>query len=187
MAEQNDNSSSLNVGKNLTSLLEQTGITLVGFSYGANISLNHARTIKNGKASITSKTAAKIGDFFEVEAGLLFLSKLAKLKEPLKIPTIAKFYEENIENDKFFTTKAKEDSVTEILRTKIISEEIMANWTRSKEIVTYVADNKKYKKYKNIFNIKSVSKALGRIFEDTDLLERDDLRKNGKVFIYKRK
>ncbi|WP_157543799.1 hypothetical protein [Mucilaginibacter paludis] len=168
-------------------MLEQAGLTIVGFSHGANISLNHARTIKNGKASISSKTAGKIADFFCIEAGLLFLPKAIKIKDPLNIPTIQKFYDENIQNDKFFTVKAKENSVTAILKEKIIYESLMDDWTRSKEIVTYVNETKKYKKYNNIFNIRSVSKALGRIYAESNLLERADLRENGKVFIYKRK
>ena len=187
MTTDSENTRSKNVGKNLTSLLDQTGITITGFSYGANVSLNHARRIKNGKASISSKTAGKIADFFEIEAGLLFFSKNIKLKDPLKIPSIAKFYDENIENDKFFTDRAKDDKVATILKNQLIHEEFMAEWTRSMEIVDYVKVSKKYQNYKNLFNIRNVSKALGRIYDSTTLLERNDMRGNSKVFQYRRR
>ena len=187
MTIDSENTRSKNVGKNLTSLLEQTGITITGFSYGAGISLNHARRIKNGKASISSKTAGKIADFFDIEAGLLFLSKNIKLKDPLKIPSIAIFYSENIQNDKFFTARAKDDKVAVILKDQLIHEEIMSDWTRSNQIVEYVKKSKKYQKYKHLFNIRNVSKAFGRIYESTTLLDRNDMRGNGKVFQYKKR
>lgn len=187
MIEKNENQQSINVGKNLTSLLEQTGITVTGFSFGAKISLNHCRLIKNGKASISSKTAGKIADFFEIEVGLLFLSRNIKLKDPIKIPSILAFYKENIENDKFFSEKAKDGKVAIILKDKLINEEIMGNWVRTYQIIEYVRNSKKYKKYRNLFNIRNVSKALGRIYDSSELLDRKDMRNNGKVFQYKKK
>lgn len=187
MAKDYTNESGANVGKNLTSLLDQTGITIIGFSHGANISLNHARVIKNGKSSITSKTARKIADFFEIEAGLLFLPKIIKLKDPLKIASIAKFYQDNIDNIQFFTKKALENRVSFILYNYLIPDEIMSNWIRSFQIVNYVNENKKYQKYKDLFNIRNVSKALERIYKSTDALDKNDLYGNGKVFQYKRK
>lgn len=187
MAKDYTNENGVNIGKQLTSLLDQTGITITGFSHGSGISLNHARVIKNGKASITSKTAKKIADFFEIEAGLLFLSKIIKLKDPLKIRSIAKFYEDNIENIQFFTKKALENRVSFILYHYLIPDDIMSNWIRSFQIVNYVNENKKYQKYKDLFNIRNVSKALERIHKSTDLLDVNDLYGNGKVFQYRRK
>jgi len=95
MVEQNGNSNAQNVGKHVSSLLQQSGITIVGFSHATSISLNHARVIKNGKSSITLKTAEKIARFFSIEAGLLFLADPILLEDPLSIPQIINFYKEN--------------------------------------------------------------------------------------------
>jgi len=182
-----ENKSNFNVGKNLRSLLEQTGITISGFSNATGISLNHARVIMNGKASITIKTAENIAALFSIEAGRLFLDEIIKLKEPMSIPAIVNFYQENVRNEKFFVQKALENSVTMILKNDLIPSPLFDTWVRAKEIIIYIGEDKKYSAYKAIFNSNGVSKALSRIYMNTDLLDRDDLRGNRRVFQYKRK
>ena len=176
-----------NVGKNLCSLLEQSGITVLGFSNATGISLNHARVIKNGKASITLKTAEKIASFFSIEPGILFLETAIILEDPRSIPTISDFYINNDGNEKFFVTKVNEGSITLLLKNQIIPSDLFNNWVRSKDLLMYLIKTKSHLQFKKIFNAKSISKALSRIYLETDLLDRDDLRKNGRVFRYKRR
>lgn len=186
MKQNADRNSNLNVGKNLTTLLQQTGLTISGFSHATNISLNHARIIKNGRASITIRTANKIADFFQIEVGYLFLPTPIKLKSPTEIPNIAKFYKENIENKAFFTATAHDKQVMFILTHHLILGGVLDDWTRSKEIIDYVNNKKELAAYRNLFNIRNVSKALSRIFNSTTILERRDMRGNGKVFQYRK-
>ncbi|KIA96215.1 hypothetical protein OC25_03810 [Pedobacter kyungheensis] len=182
-----ENNIGKNVGRNLSSLLEQSGITILGFSNATGISLNHARVIKNGRASITLKTAEKIASFFSVEPDLLFLENPIILGDLASIPTISEFYLHNDGNEKFFINKVKESSITLILKSQLIPSSLFNNWVRSMDILVYFNENKHYLQSRNLFNAKSISKALSRIYQETELLERDDLRKNGKVFRYRRK
>lgn len=175
-----------NVGKNLTSLLEQTGITIVGFSQAVGISLNHARVIMNGKASITQRTADKIASFFEIELGRLFLDETLNLNDPLDIPKIKEFYKNNEQNANYFRGRSKEKSITYLIINKLIHETIFDDWTRVGELLHFINEAEKYSKYKNIYTHKGISKALGRIFLKYDILQRKDYGKNGKVFVYRR-
>jgi len=176
-----------NVGRNLCSLLEQSGITVLGLSHATGISLNHLRIIKNGKASISLKTAERIAEFFSIEPGLLFLENPIFLENPASILNVSDFYKNNDSNQKFFIARINESSITLLLKSQIIPSDLFDNWVRSKDILTYLNESKNHLQSKKMFNAKSISKALSRIYSETDLLDRDDLRKNGRVFIYKRR
>ncbi len=179
--KENTDSLSIIVGKQLTSLLSQSGLTITGLAFGIKMSLNHLRVIKSGKAHISSKTAEKISNFFEIEVEALFSSKKIKLKKPSNIHNLRTFYEENQHNPKFFISRQKENSVADFLKKILLLDSYLLDEHTVGEIKEYCQSSK----YKRKFEGKELSRELSRLAKKGALIKRDKF-KNGTVFLYKK-
>lgn len=179
--EQKENIRSLIIGKNLDSLLLQSGITITGLAYAIDMSVNHLRTIRLGKASISSRTAGKISDFFEIDVSLLFSSKLIKLKNIKGIGTLSRFYEDNSKNKEFFIDSKEENSLTYFLRKELLKSDFLNIKRDVKEIKEYC-----FKQYQRNYTSKALSAQLLRLSEEGDL-ERSKKFANSSVYLYKLK
>lgn len=179
MAETNDQERALAVGRQLRSLLQQAGITIVGLAYAIDMSVNHLRTIRTGKASISSRTAGKIADFFYIEVSQLFSVKPIKIKNIKSIPTIKQFYEENVGNPQFFTNQIKDNSLMHFLRTELLKSKYFEEEHDVGEIRKHCKE-----KYQRNFSSKALSAQLVRLAEEGALVRRDKFG-NGSVYLYK--
>ncbi|NRF41127.1 helix-turn-helix domain-containing protein [Pedobacter foliorum] len=169
------------VGKQITSLLAQSGISIVGLAQAIEMSVNHLRTIKNGKASISSKTAGKIADFFEVELGDLFSSKILKLKKWKDIKTIRAFYNANEHNPQFFLHRRGENSVAFFLNKSILPSGFLFNEKEVNEIKSFIKNE-----FNKDFTSKELSRQLNRLV-DSGILTRQDKTGRKSIFLYKLK
>lgn len=176
-----ENSSSSIVGKNLTSLLLQSGITITGLAYAIEMSVNHLRTIRLGKASISSRTADKISTFFEIEVSLLFSTKSIKLKNINNIETVNNFYRDNSKNAEFFSNNKEENSLMYFLRKELLKSNFL-------EIERDVKDIKQHciNQYERNYSSKSLSAQLLRLSEE-GYLERSKKFANRSVYLYRLK
>ena len=179
MEETNEKERSAIVGRQLGSLLQQAGITIVGLAHAIDMSVNHLRTIKAGKASISSRTAGKIADFFNIEVSQLFSAKSIKIKNIRSIPTVKRFYEENVGNLQFFIRQRKENSLMHFLRTELLKSKYLEEEHDVREIREHCKDN-----YKRNFTSKALSAQLVRLAEEGVLVRRDKFG-NGSVYLYK--
>lgn len=179
MAEANDKERSAIVGKQLRSLLQQAGITIVGLADAIDMSVNHLRTIRADKASISSRTAGKIVDFFNIEVSQLFSAKPIKIKNIRSIPTIKRFYEENVGNSQFFIRQRKENSLMHFLRTELLKSKYFEEEHDVGEIRKHCKE-----KYQRNFTSKALSAQLVRLAEEGALVRRDKFG-NGSVYLYK--
>jgi plasmid maintenance system antidote protein VapI len=169
------------IGRQVTSLLDQTGIRVEGLAFAIKMSINHLRTVKAGKASISTRTAGKIADFFEIKVNMLISEKSIKLRKPDKIETIKQFYEENKNNPKFFIDRQRENSVAHFLRTGLIPGGYLNDEREVSEMRVYCLT-----KYQRKFESKELSRQLGRLV-DEGLLSRRDKFGNGTVYLYRKK
>lgn len=169
------------VGNQLTSLLDQTGINVTGLAIATDISVNHLRTIKNGKASISSKTAGKIADFFGVEIDVIFSAKLFKLKKWETIETIKNFYEENVNNPQFFVARQGEESIAYFIKKELIPTMFFAEQREVNYVRKYIK-----KEYKRDFSSKEISRQLNRL-TDSGVLSKEDKTGNKSIYLYKLK
>lgn len=167
------------VGKQLTSLLAQTGISIVGLAHAIDMSPNHLRTVKNGRASISSKTAGKIADFFEIEIGILFSSKTFKLKKIENIETIRCFYSENEHNSQFFLYGKVKNSVAYFLREVLLPFGFFSENREVNEIQAFAKS-----KFKKDFSSKELSRQLNRLAV-AGLLSKTDKTGNRSIFLYR--
>ena len=179
--EAKENIRSLIVGKNLDSLLRQSGITITGLAYAIEMSVNHLRTIKLGKASISSRTAGKISDFYEIDVSLLFSSKPIKLRNIKNISTINRFYEDNSKNIEFFINSKEENSLMYFLRTELLKSDFLISERDVKEIKNYCL-----KQFQCNYTSKALSAQLLRLSEEGCLL-RSKKFSNSSVYLYKLK
>eukprot|EP00388_Colpodella_angusta_P015269 GDKJ01037865.1.p1 GENE.GDKJ01037865.1~~GDKJ01037865.1.p1 ORF type:complete len:182 (-),score=8.75 GDKJ01037865.1:622-1167(-) len=177
--EQNENIRSLIIGKNLNSLLLQTGITITGLAYAIDMSVNHLRTIRLGKASISSRTAGKISDFFEIDVSLLFSSKPIKLKNFKSIDTVSRFYEDNSKNKEFFVNSKEENSLMFFLRKELLKSDFLKVERDVKEIKDYCI-----KQYQRNYTSKALSAQLLRL-SDEGYLEKSKKFENNSVYLFK--
>jgi len=176
--EAKENSSSLIVGKNLHSLLLQSGITIIGLAYAIDMSVNHLRTIRLGKASISSRTADKISKFFGIEVSLLFSSKPIKLKNIRSIETVNTFHRDNSKNLEFFANKKEENSLMYFLRKELLKSNFLEIERDVKEIKQHCLE-----KYNRNYNSKALSAQLLRLF-DEGYLKRSKKFANSSVYLY---
>jgi len=174
-----ENSSSLIVGKNLNSLLLQSGITITGLAYAIEMSVNHLRTIRLGKASISSRTADKISKFFEIEVSLLFSAKPIKLKNIKSIETLINFYKDNSKNIEFFTNKKEENSLMHFLRKELLKSDFLKTARDVKEIKDFCSNQ-----HQRDYTSKALSAQLLRLFEE-GYLERRKKFTNSSVYLYR--
>ncbi len=180
--ETKENERSIIVGKHLESLLQQSGITIVGLAVGIGMSVNHLRTVKAGKASISSRTAGKISDFFEIEVSQLFSPKPITLKKVENIPTIKQFYVDNSANLEFFINlKKTENSLMYFLRNTLLKSQFLAEERDVKEILMECE-----LEYQRSFTSKALSAQLIRLAKEGALTSRDKFG-NGSVYLYKLK
>lgn len=177
--EAKENSSSLIVGKNLNSLLLQSGITITGLSYAIEMSVNHLRTIRLGKASISSRTADKISKFFEIEVSLLFSTKPIKLKNIKSIETINNFYRANSKNVEFFTNNKEENSLMYFLRKELLKSDFLKTARDVKEIKHFCINL-----HQRTYTSKALSAQLLRLSEE-GYLKRSRKFANSSVYLYK--
>ncbi|MET4140949.1 helix-turn-helix transcriptional regulator [Pedobacter sp. UYP1] len=167
------------IGNQLTSLLDQTGINVTGLAIATDISVNHLRTIKNGKASISSKTAGKIADFFGVEIDVIFSAKLFKLKKWETIETIKNFYKENVNNPQFFVSRQGEESIAYFIKKELIPKMFFAEQREVNYVRKYIK-----KEYKRDFSSKEISRQLNRL-TDSGVLSKEDKTGNKSIYLYK--
>lgn len=179
--EAKENIRSWIIGKNLDSLLQQSGITITGLAYAIDMSVNHLRTIRLGKASISSRTAGKISDFFEIDVSLLFSSKPIKLKNIKGINTIGRFYEDNSKNVEFFINSKEETSLMYFLRTELLKSDFLKVEHDVKEIKNYCS-----KQFQRSYTSKALSAQLLRLSQEGHL-ERSRKFANSSVYLYKLK
>ncbi|KIO77514.1 hypothetical protein TH53_08710 [Pedobacter lusitanus] len=181
MMEENEQLRAELVGRQITSLLSQTGISIAGLASATDLSVNHLRTIKNGKASISSKTAGKIADFFELELSVIFSPKLIKLKKWEHIETIRKFYSDNVNNTQFFIARQAEKSVAYFLKTELIPSSFFEEKREVNDVQDYIK-----KEYKRGFTSKELSRQLNRL-ADSGVLSKEDKTGNKSIYLYHRK
>jgi plasmid maintenance system antidote protein VapI len=179
--ETKENERAIIVGTHLSSLLQQSGITITGLAHAIDMSVNHLRTIRLGKASISSRTAGKIADFFEIDVSQLFALKPIKLKGIKSSAIVKQFYEDNQENKHFFVVNKAENSLMYFLRTVLIKSNFLNVERDVKEIREHCKTV-----HKRTFNSKALSAQLVRLFQE-GLLERIDKFGNGTVFTYRLK
>lgn len=172
---------SLTVSSNVKNLRVQAGLTLEGFAAAISISISYVRMIENGKANITSKLAQRITDFFEIEVQKLYTNKHYSLKKPENIPSIKRFYDENVRNPQFFLNRKGENSVAHFLRTELISGGYLDDEREVGEIREHCLT-----KYQRKFDSKEMSRQLGRLV-DEGLLSRTDKFGNGTVYLYRKR
>lgn len=166
------------VGDNVKDLKNQAGLTLDGLTFALSISISYVLMIERGAANISAKLAKTIADFFDIEVSKLYTKKRIVLKNPLKIPTIAKFYKENDMNAKFFVERRAEYSVAAFLRNVLLYDPIIKEGRTVAELIEYSAD-----KYQRELKSQELSRELRRLYIK-EVLNREDKFKNGSVFLY---
>jgi transcriptional regulator with XRE-family HTH domain len=179
--EQNDQARAEIVGCQIKSLLSQSGLSIVGLAHAIEMSVNHLRTAKNGKASISGKTAGKIADFFGIEIGVLFSARDFRLKKLENIENLQRFYIDNENNPQFFVRRKGENSVAHFLKEILLPSGFFSERREVNEIQSFIK-----KHYKRDFTSKELSRQLTRLF-DAGMLIREDKTGNRSIFLYKNK
>lgn len=168
------------LGSQIESLLEQSGISIIGLASAINMSVNHLRTIKQGKASsISTKTAGKIADFFGIEIGDLFFSQPIILRNLEEISTIQAFYEENEKNPKFFEARKRENSVAYFLKNDLVPSGYFSEPREVYQVKEYAKEE-----FNKDFDSKEISRQLNRMVESGEL-EKQDKTGNKSIYVYK--
>lgn len=135
--------------------------------------------IERGATNISAKLAKTIANFFGIEVAQLYTDKAITLKSPLRTPSIAKFYEENEKNAKFFIHRRSEYSVASFVRNVLLSDQYISNEGHTVgEIAEYSLI-----KYKRNLDSQELSRELRRLYLK-GLLQREDKFGNGSVFNY---
>ena len=180
MAIKNIEITALKLGKRIKSLRVIAGLSVEGLAFAADISINHIRKIEAGNSNLTSKTAEKISNFFEMTVEELY-SFNAPISDDLKeIPTIKKFYLENTSNPKFFIERKRENSITNFLKTKLLPTVFFEEFKGVKQVTNYSKEE-----FGRHFDSKEVSRCLNRMVK-SGLLIKEDKTGTGSVFIYKK-
>ncbi len=109
----------------------------------------------------------------------MYTAKTIRLKAPLKIPTIAKFYQENIQNPTFFIHRIAEYSVANFLRNVLLEDSVILKGQTVGQLIEY-SNNK----YKRDLNSQEMSRELRRLYKK-GILDREDKFGNGSVYLYK--
>ncbi len=170
------------IGSQIESLLKQSGISIIGLASAISMSVNHVRTIKQGKASsISTKTAGKIADFFGIEIGDLFSSEPIKLNNLEELATLQAFYKENENNPKFFEARKGENSIAYFLKNTLVP----SGYFREQREVYQVREYAK-KEFNKDFDSKEISRQLNRMVESGEL-EKEDKTGNKSIYVYKNK
>lgn len=176
-----NNIRSAQVGFHLESLLYQSGLTVIGLSNAINMSPNHLRAIKNGKASISSRTAGKIADFFMIGVDLLFSTKLIKLKRTELIIPLITFYKENEANQEFFIQRKAQNSIGFFLNNTILPSDYLEVERSVREIKNHILSS-----YRKDFSSKEISRQLTRLVESGKLQKQSKFGNNS-IFLYSKK
>lgn len=174
-----NHSRSVQVGFHLESLLSQSGLTIIGLSNAINMSPNHLRAIKKGKASISSKTAGKIADFFVIGVDSLFSTKEIKLKKRELIHPLTTFYKENEANQEFFIHRKTQNSIAFFLNNRILPSDYLRAERSVSEIQNHILSS-----YGKEFSSKEISRQLTRLVESGKLQKKSKFG-NSSVFLYK--
>ena len=134
--------------------------------------------IERGAANISSNLATRIADLFEIKVAQLYSSKKITLKSPRAIGPIAKFYDENKQNAKFFLHRRTEYSVASFVRNILLVD------TYIREEHT-IGDIKKYsvEKYKRELDSQELSREVRRLFLK-GVLKRKNKFENNSVYFY---
>lgn len=166
------------VANNLTSLMNHYDLTPYGVEAGAGVEIHTIAKILRKTTNISTFTAKKLSNFFEITIDALFSSRPLKLKRPDNVPTIKQFYADNVLNPKFFISKQKENVVAQFLRTVLIYDPHLNEKKRSGIIAKHINNT-----YGKSFNPKTVAKELARMYEE-ELIDREDKTGKGSVFYY---
>lgn len=169
------------IAANINSMLKQTRISLIGLAFGTEISLNHLRTITKGQASISTKTAGKIANIFQIQISALFSPAPIDLGDIDDIPNIRAFYIQNKNNPKFFEGRKSETGVAYFVRTEMLNN----NYFEEPLEVYQVIDIAK-KDFKKVLGSKQTSLALNRMV-DSGELEKEVKATNKGTNLYRRK
>lgn len=146
------------IGRNLESLLQQSGITIIGLTSAIGMSVNHLRTVEKGTASITKKTASKIATFFGISTATLLSEDPIILDDIQEISTIASFYRENENNSNFFTsTKGKKGA------TYFVKDMMENTFFFQEQREVYQVKQEMKKLYHLDFDSKELSQVLTRL------------------------
>jgi hypothetical protein len=143
------------------------------------MSPNHLRAIRKGKASISSKTAGKIADFFMIGVDALFSAKEIKLKRIELILPLATFYKENEANQEFFIHRKAQNSIAFFLKNKILPSDYLKKERSVSEIQNHILSD-----YSKEFSSKEISRQLTRLVESGKLQKKSKFG-NKSVFLYK--
>jgi transcriptional regulator with XRE-family HTH domain len=177
VSENNANLSVI-VGKNIRQLRTQTGLTIEGLTFALSISISYTLMIEKGTANISSKLAKNIATFFGIEVAQLYSRKKISLKLPRIIPTIAKFYDENKENAKFFIHRRSEYSVASFVSNILLLDSFMQEEHTVGEIKAH--SNKKYHRE---LDSQELSREVRRLFLK-NVLQRRRKFENDSVYLY---
>ncbi len=159
--------------------MQQADLTIYGLAEGTNLSTHTINRILKQRTNISSGSAKKIAEFFEIPVDKIFSDSPIKLKKIEHIPRVYKFHSENSGNHIFFISKAKEGKVATFIREKLLQDPFLNEGKRSRDIADYIK-----KSYKKSFDTKVVAKALERLYRDGALSREDKTGKNS-VFYYR--
>lgn len=168
------------VGHNVKSLRKQAGLTIEGLTFALSISISYTLMIERGAANISAKLAKKIADFFDIGVAQLYTDKPIKLKTPLRLPAIAKFYAENDKNAKFFIHRRSEYSVASFVRNVLLLDSFISD---EEHTVGEIAEHS-FEHYKRDLDSKELSRELRRLYLK-GILQRQDKFGNGSVYLYR--
>jgi len=175
---ENNANLSIIVGRNVTHLRNQAGLTVEGITFAFSISISYALMIQRGAANISSKLAKNIATFFGIEVAQLYSAKSISLKSPQSIITISNFYEENQENAKFFIHRRSEYSVASFVRNILLIDSYTSEKHTIGEIRIYSKDN-----YRRDLDSQELSREVRRLYLK-GILKREAKFKNGSVYLY---
>lgn len=167
--------------KHLTSLMQQTDLTIEGIAEGAKLSSLTIRKILNRKTSASQITLNKIANFFNIKLEKLYSEKPIKLTKLDENPILRDFYDTYMSNNTYFHSRSKENVVAHFMKNELIFDEYLTVGRRAKDVANYIKITPKYRKN---FDSKVIAKALERMFNQ-GLLEREDRTGKGAVFYYK--
>jgi len=166
------------IGANIDFLIKRTGISLIGLASATNISVNHFRTIKNGQASITNRTALKIANFFQIDIEVLFSSDPIVLA---KMDNVDSFLQNNKNNIQFFEGRKGETSTPYVVKQVRFETSFFTDGREIHEIKKFIKDN-----YGKDVTSKQLSQVMNRMVLG-DQLVRELKPGSSKNYLYKQK
>lgn len=175
------NNSNINkiVGNNFRSMRLQVNLTKEAMATALDLSISYILMIERGAANISSKIAIAIADFFEITVSQLYSKNNIKLKASDKIAAVAKFYQENKINAKFFIHRKKEYSTAAFLKEVLIPENILDEYIVVGNIISVTL-----KEFERELSSQELSRELRRAFLK-GYLERFDKFGNKSTYEYR--